>query len=976
LNFNHPIRDQLKKLKKPNPMEIVLLLGAPGAGKSTFGRIIGKMLQCEFFSAGNFLRDQGLLFQTDVDLKAEAAAALRSKLQKNGLLVLEYVKDIDDAHMLMKILRESGSTLTQAILLTETERAMHPMLLEQLGIERGNEHWVWGHAEARKVADRLPKWRTNVGRIIEYFSSLGVLTVFENADPMLHRNVAQPSQRIKSMYGYKLEPLRSVVAQCLVANNDEARSILQSAAHSAGLLELLIPVPRVAIRTQADVDWVSQPGRYTVSKKCDGTRYLLIKTSTGAVYFKNRVDFVYSFPLETENSIPPNTILDGELVWHYSNGGHFFVFDALMVDGRRVWHLPLHQRLAELKWLSTQIPPVRYIDGLHRQRMPHALATVRAILKPHYTIAAFRKLSPTRFFPNDGLIFTPVAMPYVLPVLMRKWQPCDQRACDIQGPNGLVFECVYHQDKWTPVAIRWDKIKGQGDEEIGQQCKDPSTFLHGMNHPLAYPNLPPTPYSMPPPPKRAVLSKQECLQAVSAGLAQRTLDASSGLEIFNNLKGTYIPCRGAVYDGDVLVAAAFEPFESVSYNSVDNNQWTSASFKLDGTLIVAFLHKGKVCTSTRRRMDSEQAAWARERIAPSMLKEGWTYAFEAIYRENTHVVRYPFEGLVFLHSWSPDGRGSCDFDASNIMCAPSVVCRMRELEQLLLTSERGPPTFEGWVVRNREGKRLKWVQEAYKTASRMIPLQLHPVAVWHEIRMGGTGAVDRRMPEHAVEEKRAIIRGLERRFDEQLRAWYEALEFSFDAHRTWEDMNWMDGCCVLSYLEVDDKTLQSGLFKRRNCFCILSRETLQSACCLKTNWADFWDFDVRKFGMFYKRAGPSSILRVEIMDRIKPAFNGTMPYYTPSANFAQTFAKGWKDGVRTANKPPLIAQVVLDPLMEHIFHFLDLDSIANAVLVCKAWKALIVGDRRLMDKVHLAMCYGDEVVEGGYLSVGAYGSGL
>ena len=35
--------------------------------------------------------------------------------------------------------------------------------------------------------------------------------------------------------------------------------------------------------------------------------------SNGEVFFKNRVDFVYSYPIES--TLPIRSILDGELIW-------------------------------------------------------------------------------------------------------------------------------------------------------------------------------------------------------------------------------------------------------------------------------------------------------------------------------------------------------------------------------------------------------------------------------------------------------------------------------------------------------------------------------------------------------------------------------------------------------------------------------------------------------------------------------------
>ena len=75
--------------------------------------------------------------------------------------------------------------------------------------------------------------------------------------------------------------------------------------------------------------------------------------------------------------------------------------------------------------------------------------------------------------------------------------------------------------------------------------------------------------------------------------------------------------------------------------------------------ILAFKFDGKVFTATRRRMDSEQAAWAKtwilEQDIASHLEPGWTYMFEAIYPTRRVVVNYHFNGLVLLGACTPNG---------------------------------------------------------------------------------------------------------------------------------------------------------------------------------------------------------------------------------------------------------------------------------------------------------------------------------
>jgi hypothetical protein len=92
-----------------------------------------------------------------------------------------------------------------------------------------------------------------------------------------------------------------------------------------------------------------------------------------------------------------------------------------------------------------------------------------------------------------------------------------------------------------------------------------------------------------------------------------------------------------------------------------------------------------------------QALWGREWLhsnanLPAM-QPGWTYMFEAVYQHNTHVVRYPFEGLVLLGAVSPQGLELPDAAARQqlaaelgdigVMAVPSIEGALLELLQRL-----------------------------------------------------------------------------------------------------------------------------------------------------------------------------------------------------------------------------------------------------------------------------------------------------
>jgi hypothetical protein len=248
-------------------------------------------------------------------------------------------------------------------------------------------------------------------------------------------------------------------------------------------------------------------------------------------------------------------------------------------------------------------------------------------------------------------------------------------------------------------------------------------------------------------------------------------------------------------------------------------------------------------------------------------------------------------------------------------------------------------------------------------------------------------SADRRLPQHAVVERRAMLHALERAFRDELQRWYAALELDFDAQRTWVDVD-RAACCTWTmsrfmspYVQVVNDALRSAAFNRCNSFSVSSLLGFQEGKSLKENWAKFWDIDVARFPMHYSPAHRASVLRVELMDRIRPSDAGELLHYTPSRNFAQTFAKGWMAGLR-ARAPPLIGAMLLDPLLEHVFAFLPIDALARAMFVCKAWSALIAGDRGLMERVHRAaqeekemyvMGYASPLSSGEWESLGGYG---
>ena len=182
LDRSTPGHSRKVEIQRDSP-PVALAIGAPGTGKSVLGKHLettsnGKAV---FVSVGEILRERGLLANVDSgDLRATAVEILRGAVSdavaSGKILLLECVKEIEDAFSLMEILETSGMQLSQVlliprhgivpdILLSCKERELSTSFIRQ---RRARD------AE-RKPFDRQAKWNANASRLIDFFSSLGVL---------------------------------------------------------------------------------------------------------------------------------------------------------------------------------------------------------------------------------------------------------------------------------------------------------------------------------------------------------------------------------------------------------------------------------------------------------------------------------------------------------------------------------------------------------------------------------------------------------------------------------------------------------------------------------------------------------------------------------------------------------------------------------------------------------------------------------
>jgi hypothetical protein len=455
--------------------------------------------------------------------------------------------------------------------------------------------------------------------------------------------------------------------------------------------------------------------------------------------------------------------------------------------------------------------------------------------------------------------------------------------------------------KWLPGSIRWDKVTGNDEQALetmqrtiplthqamltaitsAQHRFDARIDTLSKVHPA-----------------RTMTNNNSLYEQISEAVAkdevERTLDEETGLEIFNHKQllgssATSIQsiCRGLVFFKCELVAT---PFTRFTDKSLADDGWNDdiarASFKVDGSLAIAFLWDGQLQVNTRRRMDSQQAMWTKQWLRShtplEAFEKGWTYLFETVFNDNTVVVPYPFEAPILLAAISPDGvrashnEGVILAAQMGVMLSPSISGAMEELKQYLMPQALSPPSYEGWVITTSDGRNTKLVTPEYKQAS-IAASRLHPLAVWDRIRTGGESRT--KMLHHT---------GLAMHHREELSKILDALQAAY----------------IRAAARFDYPQMHFNTSSMKNDF---------------------------------RHA------RAAMLDKIKPGPDGSLPGYTPSTGCMLTIAKGWVGGVRSGRmsaQVPLI-HTVLASILGLVLETLEGETMQHAVLVNKEWSTII-----------------------------------
>lgn len=213
-----------------------------------------------------------------------------------------------------------------------------------------------------------------------------------------------------------------------------------------------------------------------------------------------------------------------------------------------------------------------------------------------------------------------------------------------------------------------------------------------------------------------------------------------------------LDCRGLVLDTEGnVIAKPFPKFfnmEELSDTEIPNESFEVFE-KMDGSLGIAFYYKGDWIMATRGSFTSEQAIRGTKMLKElsavknypiTALREGWTYLFEIIYKENRIVCDYDFEGLVLLGAYDRETLKEIDFENLTNSVAlfddVRVVRKYNGISDFAKLKETISNDAEGYVIRFKGGKRMKIKGDEYVRLHRILT-NFSTTDIWELLRTGG-----------------------------------------------------------------------------------------------------------------------------------------------------------------------------------------------------------------------------------------------
>ena len=447
---------------------------------------------------------------------------------------------------------------------------------------------------------------------------------------------------------------------------------------------------------------------------------------------------------------------------------------------------------------------------------------------------------------------------------------------------------------------------------------------------------------------------------------------------YKNLAGLKINCV-SVYSQD---------FYFIGVSDRDPDEIVEATIKYDGSLGIAFVWNGEVMVTTRRRMDSQQAIWAKQWIKDhcnlTRFQAGYTYLFEIIYQNNTVIVNYLFEGLVLLaitdeigHELPYEELLQYARAIGFFMVAPRITGSYSDILWYCggIESSQEPATpnwrqftsgaqpvnekrQEGWVVKFNDGSRQKIVYSWWKNASKLADL-VHPQVVWLLLKHDKLRDVFANAPYHFLVEIRHMVQAIGRKFEETLALVERCMKRThvhYCFHCGFDDWWPRKVDAMVEYVQKNEEITSvpnnEGNDRLRQIFNVLEphfgKRFNAGSPMLVCEESEEFDthnaVDVDRYrSPFYKSINPN-VLRFPILNYICPTSHA-LDGYEPGDNFKQTWCKGWQKllmidqwqfvqiVLQRNNDIPLFLQLPAEVIVM-ILNFLDQESLVAVAKVC------------------------------------------
>lgn len=169
-----------------------------------------------------------------------------------------------------------------------------------------------------------------------------------------------------------------------------------------------------------------------------------------------------------------------------------------------------------------------------------------------------------------------------------------------------------------------------------------------------------------------------------------------------------------------------------------NTQRFRVMDKLDGSLGIMFWTGKKWLIKTAGSFESEQSLWANnwaaDNIDVTKLDKNCTYMFEIIYDEDTHPIKYDFEGLVLLginDNTTMKEKPLTDIvhTAFELKINHAEVLEFSKFLEVLTYAKKLPNTKEGVVVTFDNGFKVKIKGDEFLALQRIFHY-LSPTVIW------------------------------------------------------------------------------------------------------------------------------------------------------------------------------------------------------------------------------------------------------